>query len=517
MAPGAEQNSGGAPAGADVAATLADVPPQEPEAERAVLGAMLLDAEALAVAQRLVRASDFIDPALGRLFREIVEVARGLEAEERLDLPMVVSALRAGGCLEELGGQAFLVDLADDCAAPGNVRYHCETVRRAAVQREAQQAGLALARAATAPQADPAAVLADAQARLERLSARVRPAGGRSLRKLIEEHPEMRPAVVHGLLREGETGNIIAPTKAGKSWLAAALAVNVGDGRPFLGMYPTERGNVLMVDNELHGETLANRLPRVASALGIALTDVEDRIFVEVVRGRGMDIHALADHLADVPPGRFKLVILDALYRFLPRGSDENSNADVAGIYDVVDGLADRLACGFVLIHHSSKGVQSSKSVTDVGSGAGAQSRAADTHLILRAHQEDGAFVLDAAARSWPPIAPVCLRWDFPIFTPAPDLDPADLRPDRPRRKKAEKPPEPVWTPADFVERFLDGPQVKDTIIEAARAEGLSAAHAKRLLAAAEDQKLAHRWDAGPRQKVRFSTEPQPAPEGENP
>ena len=54
-------------------------------------------------------------------------------------------------------------------------------------------------------------------------------------------------------------------------------------------------------------------------------------------------------------PGRFALVVLDALYRFLPHGTDENSNADVAAVYNVVDGLADRLACAFVLIHHSSK------------------------------------------------------------------------------------------------------------------------------------------------------------------
>ena len=63
---------------------------------------------------------------------------------------------------------------------------------------------------------------------------------------------------------------------------------------------------------------------------------------------------------------------------------DENDNAAVAGLYNALDGIADSMGAGFCLIHHSSKGNQSDKAVTDVGSGAGAQSRAADTHLILR-------------------------------------------------------------------------------------------------------------------------------------
>ena len=47
----------------------------------------------------------------------------------------------------------------------------------------------------------------------------------------------------------------------------------------------------------------------------------------------------------------------------------------MANIYNQIDWCADQLGCSFVLIHHASKGNQSVKSVTDVGSGAGSQSR----------------------------------------------------------------------------------------------------------------------------------------------
>src|SRR5690606_13500171 len=69
-----------------------------------------------------------------------------------------------------------------------------------------------------------------------------------------------------------------------------------------------------------------------------------------------------------------------------------------------------------VLVHHSSKGSQSEKRVTDVGAGAGAQSRAADCHIVLREHEDDGVFVMDAAVRSFPPVEAVALEWSLPLW-----------------------------------------------------------------------------------------------------
>ena len=86
-------------------------------------------------------------------------------------------------------------------------------------------------------------------------------------------------------------------------------------------------------------------------------------------------------------------------------------------------------------VHHSTKGNQSGKSVTDTGAGAGSQSRAADCHLVIRQHREDGAFVIDGAVRTFAPIKPFCVRFAFPVFEKAEDLDPSDLKQDRPRRE----------------------------------------------------------------------------------
>jgi hypothetical protein len=72
-----------------------------------------------------------------------------------------------------------------------------------------------------------------------------------------------------------------------------------------------------------------------------------------------------------------------------------------------------------------------------VGSGAGAQARAVDCHAILRPHAEKDVHVLEAALRSFPPLEPVCLRWEFPIWKPAEGLDPTRLA-DKVAREEAK-------------------------------------------------------------------------------
>jgi len=224
---------------------------------------------------------------------------------------------------------------------------------------------------------------------------------------------------------------------------------------------------VLYIDNELHPETFAHRLPKVAAALGL---EVPRNLFVDPLRGRLRDIYSMASYFDAIERGRFGLIIVDAFYRTLPKGSDENDNGEMTNIYNAIDCYGEKLGSSFSLIHHSSKGIQAGKAVTDVGAGAGAQSRATDTHLVLRQHEEDGAVVLDAAARSWAPLTPFCLRWDFPIWQPADDLDPAALRLEKKRPRKEERqtnePATPEMTAERFVEQFItDQPQARDLIV----------------------------------------------------
>jgi len=225
-------------------------------------------------------------------------------------------------------------------------------------------------------------------------------------------YPRLREPVIHGLLRQGETLNVIASPKVGKSFLVAGLAWSIVDGRQWLSM-DVAGGDVLVIDNELHKNTIVSRYQRIADEMQIP-HDIRSGLHILPLRGLAMSIIDLAR--LPIEAGRYRLIVLDALYRFIPRGTSENDNAAMMAIYNPIDELAKQWQASIAIVHHSSKGDQSTKGLTDVGSGAGAISRAADSHLIIRPHEEPGLFVLEAVTRSFKSPAPISCSFEYPLW-----------------------------------------------------------------------------------------------------
>lgn len=262
----------------------------------------------------------------------------------------------------------------------------------------------------------------------------------RPFRALIAEHPTLRAPIVDGLFRERDTVNIISNSKAGKSWLSYGLALSVIMGRPWFGRFPVTPSKVLLIDNELHPDDLTFRLPAVAKEMKIDEQDYAGQLEVWPMRGMGFDIHKIWDLLKHVNAGTRPLIIIDSKYRFLPAGNSENANEHETAFYNAIDRMAETLRSAFVLIHHDTKGDSSSKRVTDIGAGGGAQARAADCHIVLREHADDNRVVFDAALRSFPPVDQLVLRWQFPLWLPDEGADPSRLgKPTRSERKQGER------------------------------------------------------------------------------
>ena len=248
--------------------------------------------------------------------------------------------------------------------------------------------------------------------------------------------------MIHGLLRQGETLNLVASPKLGKSWSTLQLSLAVSHGLKWLG-FDCSQGRVLLIDNELHQETLAARLNKVAGEMGVTLHNVD----VLSVRGANMNLYHLALELHQLLESNceYVMLIMDALYRFLPEGTSENDNAQMMQIYNLLDKIAAQLNVAIVIVHHTSKGAQSGKDVTDVGAGAGSISRAADTHLTIRPHaQGDGdVAVLDARTRSFKSPDPVTIKFDFPLWSVKlgvpPELREVKTRGESKQQKKDEE------------------------------------------------------------------------------
>lgn len=238
-----------------------------------------------------------------------------------------------------------------------------------------------------------------------------------SFSQLVARYPKKREPIIDGLLRVGETMNVIGASKAGKSWLITGLLLSVATGRKWLG-HEVNRQKVLLIDNELHHEELTSRISRVVHDMKIdpEADQLDDWFTVMPLRGRLLDITGIQGVLSNVRQNDYRVIALDAFYRVLPAGMSENDNAAMADIYNRLDAIAGELDCSVILNHHSSKGDQSGKAVTDVGSGAGSISRAADSHLIIRPHELEGCAVLEGVCRSFPPPEPRTIRWEWPLW-----------------------------------------------------------------------------------------------------
>lgn len=234
--------------------------------------------------------------------------------------------------------------------------------------------------------------------------------------ELVANYSTLREPVISGILRRGETANIIAAAKIGKSFLAGNLAMSVATGCQWLGN-DVAQGRVLVIDNELHPETLSHRLFRIATDMMVDAGDIGDSIDVVPMRGLNVDIHGVEDQLEAINPGHYTLCVIDALYRTIPEGVSENDNAAMMGIYNRLDYYASRWNCAIAVVHHSSKGFQGDKSVTDVGSGAGAISRAADTHIAIRPHEEPGLAVFECVTRSFKSPDPFSIKFEWPLWS----------------------------------------------------------------------------------------------------
>ncbi len=108
------------------------VPPQNLDAERAILGAVMLDRDALAVALEHVDTEDFYR----REHRDIFAVmCRMYENDQAIDGITLAEELEREKQLDRIGGADYLASLLGTTASAANVAYHARIVREKSVLR----------------------------------------------------------------------------------------------------------------------------------------------------------------------------------------------------------------------------------------------------------------------------------------------------------------------------------------------------------------------------------------------
>ena len=110
------------------------IPPYSEEAERGVLGSVLLDpASALdkCIAKRL-SAESFYDRRHQALFEQLVEMG---QANVAMDAITIAEWLKSHNALETVGGYDYLVQLQDSTLVPAHVEYYCDIVQEKSLYR----------------------------------------------------------------------------------------------------------------------------------------------------------------------------------------------------------------------------------------------------------------------------------------------------------------------------------------------------------------------------------------------
>ena len=111
----------------------ARVPPHSLEAERAVLGAILLEAESLPKAVELLAPEHFYHSGHRKIFSAMISL---FERSEPVDALTVQEELRRRDALEELGGAVTIATMVEEAATAAHLQAYAKIVREKAILRE---------------------------------------------------------------------------------------------------------------------------------------------------------------------------------------------------------------------------------------------------------------------------------------------------------------------------------------------------------------------------------------------
>ena len=107
-------------------------PPHNADAERALLGALLLEPHRIPDAAEVLRPGDFFDPRHNVVWSALSTLA---EKSQPVDFVSVGEALLAAGRFQEVGGRAYLVELSNCVTSAAHVKHHASIVADTATLR----------------------------------------------------------------------------------------------------------------------------------------------------------------------------------------------------------------------------------------------------------------------------------------------------------------------------------------------------------------------------------------------
>ncbi len=170
----------------------AKLPPAAVEVEMAVLGAMLIDEEAVPKAVEVLKPDSFFDKR-NRLIFESATVL--YEAGEPIDTVSLYEELKKAGKIDEVGGAAYISKLTQDVSSAANIDYHARVVLEKWILRKLISSSMEIASAAYEGREDVFDLLDAAEAKIFQISEQGIKESFTSMERAVKEAWELIEAI----------------------------------------------------------------------------------------------------------------------------------------------------------------------------------------------------------------------------------------------------------------------------------------------------------------------------------
>lgn len=161
-----------------------NMPPQDISAEKAILGAVFLNPEALADVMEQVEPDDFYSRQHQILFQSMIELN---DADQPIDVLTMKSSLETKNQLDDVGGVAYLAELANSVPSARNAAYYAKIVSAKSRLRQLIRTSTDIIALAQKQDDDVENILDEAERQIMDVSERRNKAGFKPIREVVDE------------------------------------------------------------------------------------------------------------------------------------------------------------------------------------------------------------------------------------------------------------------------------------------------------------------------------------------
>ncbi len=167
-------------------------PPQAVDIEKIVIGAMLLEAEAVPKVIEVLKAEHFYDPKHKIIFHALMSL---YEASEPIDTVTLYQELKKEAKLDEIGGAAYISKLTQDVSSAANVDYHARIVLEKWILRKLINTSMEIASSAYEGNTDVFDLLDEAESKIFQISEAGTKESFTSMDKAVKQALELIEAI----------------------------------------------------------------------------------------------------------------------------------------------------------------------------------------------------------------------------------------------------------------------------------------------------------------------------------